>query len=92
MLAGYLVSLRPLGSVPTAGLLSCSVKFTAYFAAVRIRADRAVIRDEWIERPFALPYKSMSRPWSDSTLGTDPRDGRYLRVVSTLYGLPRKRK
>ena len=33
------------------------MKVTAYFAAVRIRPDRAVIRDEWIERAIATPLR-----------------------------------
>ena len=33
------------------------MKVTAYFAAVRLRADRAVIRDEWIERAIRTPLR-----------------------------------
>jgi hypothetical protein len=33
------------------------VKSTAYFGAVRHRADRAVIRDEWIARAIANPVQ-----------------------------------
>lgn len=31
------------------------VKVTAYFEAIRTRADRAVIQDEWIDRAIRLP-------------------------------------
>ena len=33
------------------------MKVTAYFAAVRLRADRALIRDEWIERAIRTPLR-----------------------------------
>lgn len=33
------------------------MKFTAYFEAVRLRADRAVIREEWIERAVRAPVR-----------------------------------
>jgi len=33
------------------------VKVTAYFAAVRVRPDRAAIRDEWIERAISTPVR-----------------------------------
>lgn len=33
------------------------VKSTAYFAELRQRADRPVIRDEWIERAIRIPVR-----------------------------------
>ena len=59
------------------------MKVTAYFAAVRTRADRAVIRDEWIERAIATPLRE--RVQADGRIrrwGQVPEMGnRYLRVV-----------
>ncbi len=59
------------------------MKVTAYFEAVRQRADRIVIRDEWIERVVASPVREeiqadgRVRRW-----GPIPEMGdRYLRVV-----------
>lgn len=33
------------------------MKFTRYFEAIRQRPDRAVIREEWIERAVRAPYR-----------------------------------
>lgn len=59
------------------------MKVTAYFATVRLRADRALIRDEWIERTIAAPIREQVqadgriRRWKQI-----PEHGdRYLRVV-----------
>jgi hypothetical protein len=59
------------------------VKCTRYFEALRMRPDRASIRDEWIERAIEAPVKEMVQ--------TDGRirrwalisefENRYLRVV-----------
>jgi len=35
------------------------VKFTRYFEAVRRRADRAIIREEWIERAIRSPFRDV---------------------------------
>jgi hypothetical protein len=59
------------------------VKVTAYFAAVRIRPDRAVIRDVWIERAIATPLRERVqgdgriRRW----IRVQEMENRYLRVV-----------
>jgi hypothetical protein len=59
------------------------VKSTAYFAAVRQRADRAVIRDEWIESAIRTPVREhvqsdgRIRRWAQ----IPEMEGRYLRVV-----------
>jgi hypothetical protein len=59
------------------------VKVAAYFAAVRIRPDRAVIRDEWIERAIATPLREhvqvdgRIRRW----IQVPEMENRYLRVV-----------
>jgi len=59
------------------------VKVTAYFAAVRLRADRAVIRDEWIERAIRTPLREhvqadgRIRRWVQIA----EIENRYLRVV-----------
>jgi len=35
------------------------VKFTKYFEFIRQRPDRAIIRDEWIERVIKNPVKEI---------------------------------
>ena len=59
------------------------MKVTAYFAAVRTRADRAVIRDEWIERAIATPLRE--RVQADGRIRrwvqVPEMGNRYLRVV-----------
>jgi hypothetical protein len=56
---------------------------TAYFAAMRVRPDRAVIRDEWIARAVNRPVREhlqvdgRIRCWAQ----IPEADGRYLRVV-----------
>jgi hypothetical protein len=64
------------------------VKTTRYFEALRNRPDRAVIRDEWIERAIRSPVKE--------TVQTDGRirrwvqipeaENRFLRVVLLADG------
>ncbi len=59
------------------------MKVTAYFAAVRVRPDRAVIRDEWIERAIATPLREYVqadgriRRW----IQVPEMETRFLRVV-----------
>jgi hypothetical protein len=59
------------------------VKAAAYFEAIRTRADRAVIREEWIERAMREPIREhvqadgRIRRWTQVT----EMDSRYLRVV-----------
>jgi hypothetical protein len=59
------------------------VKSTAYFAAVRQRADRAAIREEWIERAIRAPAREhlqadgRIRRW----VQIPEMEGRYLPVV-----------
>ena len=59
------------------------VKTTEYFRAVRIRPDRAMIQDEWIERAVASPESEQIQ--EDGRIRRWVRiaeaDGRYLRVV-----------
>ena len=64
------------------------MKVTAYFATVRLRADRALIRDEWIERTMVAPAREhvladgRIRRWKQI-----PEHGdRYLRVVLLADG------
>lgn len=58
-------------------------KSTQYFLAMRARADRAQIRDEWIEAVIARPDRTETqddgriRKWAR----IDAAGGRYLRVV-----------
>ena len=59
------------------------VKVTAYFAAMRQRPDRAIIRDEWILRAVARPIREYIqadgriRRWTP----VPEMGNRYLRVV-----------
>ncbi|NCT67874.1 MAG: hypothetical protein GXC76_09535 [Rhodanobacteraceae bacterium] len=59
------------------------MKTTRYFLATRIRPDRAMIRDEWIERAIRSPVREhvqadgRIRRWAS----IDEAEGRYLRVV-----------
>jgi len=64
------------------------MKTTLYFEALRSRADRAAIRDEWIERAIRSPVKEVIqadgriRRWA-----LVPEAGnRYLRVVLLADG------
>ena len=59
------------------------MKVTAYFAAMRSRPDRAVIREDWIARVVAAPVREhvqsdgRIRRWAS----IPEADGRFLRVV-----------
>jgi len=59
------------------------VKFTKYFEFIRRRPDRAIIRDEWIERVMNNPVKETVqkdgriRRWAP----IEEMENRYLRVV-----------
>jgi hypothetical protein len=59
------------------------VKTTKYFQAIRIRPDRAIIKDEWIQQAIESPEEEQVqadgriRRWAR----IDQMGGRYLRVV-----------
>jgi hypothetical protein len=59
------------------------MKFTRYFEALRSRPDRAIIREEWIERAIRSPLKETVqadgriRRW----VQVAEMENRYLRVV-----------
>jgi hypothetical protein len=59
------------------------VKVTSYFEAVRKRPDRALIRDEWIERAISAPIREVVqkdgriRCW----VQVPEMEYRYLRVI-----------
>jgi hypothetical protein len=59
------------------------VKATSYFEAVRKRPDRALIRDEWIERAISAPIREVVqkdgriRFW----VQVPEMENRYLRVI-----------
>ena len=59
------------------------VKFTRYFLAMRLRADRAVVTDDWIQRVIENPVKEVIqkdgriRRWAP----IGEMDGRYLKVI-----------
>ena len=60
-----------------------AVKFTQYFHAMRLRPDRAFIREEWIQRAVASPVREVLqqdgriRRWAPIA----EMDGRFLRVI-----------
>ena len=64
------------------------MKTTRYFEALRSRADRASIRDEWIERAIGSPLRESRqadgriRRWAQIA----EADNRYLRVVLLADG------
>ena len=59
------------------------MKTTLYFDALRTRADRAAIKDEWIERAIRAPIKEYVQ--ADGRIRRWARvpeaENRYLRVV-----------
>jgi hypothetical protein len=61
----------------------CGMKTTAYFDVIRQRPDRAIIKDEWIERVVASPLREFVqadgriRCWAP----IPEMDNRYLRVI-----------
>jgi hypothetical protein len=64
------------------------MKITAHFAAIRARADRATIRNEWIEAAIRSPLRETIqadgriRRWTRVSEAGD----RYLRVVLLADG------
>jgi hypothetical protein len=64
------------------------VKTTRYFEALRLRADRAAIRDEWIERTIRFPLRESVQ--ADGRIRRWARipeaENRYLRVVLLADG------
>ncbi len=59
------------------------MKTTAYFEAMRTRADRAVITDEWVQRAINTPIRELRqadgriRRW----VQVPEMENRYLRVI-----------
>ena len=59
------------------------MKVTSYFEAVRKRPDRALIRNEWIERAISSPIREVVqkdgriRRW----VQVPEMENRYLRVI-----------
>jgi hypothetical protein len=64
------------------------MKTTAYFDHIRQRADRSVIKDEWIERVIASPVREAIQ--ADGRIRRWARipemDNRYLRVILLADG------
>ena len=64
------------------------MKTTRYFEVMRLRPDRAEIRDEWIERAIRAPIREMIqadariRRWVE----IPEAEGRFLRVVLLADG------
>ena len=64
------------------------MKTTAYFEAIRQRPDRAVIRNEWIQRAVESPIREVVqadgriRRWS----AIPESEGKFLRVVLLADG------
>ena len=59
------------------------MKVTAYFNFFRNRPDRAIIKDEWIERTINFPDAEMVQQDGRIRRGAkiDEMGGRYLRVI-----------
>ena len=59
------------------------MKTTQYFDSIRIRPDRAVIRDEWLQRAISAPIREVVqedgriRRW----VAIPEMENRYLRVI-----------
>lgn len=59
------------------------MKTTRYFQSIRLRPDRAIINDDWIQRVIERPEREhiqldgRIRRW----VRIDEMEGRYLRVV-----------
>ena len=59
------------------------MKTTQYFDSIRARPDRAVIRDEWLERAISAPIREVVqedgriRRWAH----IPEMENRYLRVI-----------
>jgi len=59
------------------------MKFTKYFLAIRQRSDRAMIKEEWIQRVMDHPVREIVqldgrvRRWGSIA----EMEGRYLRVI-----------
>jgi hypothetical protein len=59
------------------------MKTTQYFDSIRTRPDRAVIRDEWLERAISAPIREVVqedgriRRWAS----IPEMENRYLRVI-----------
>jgi hypothetical protein len=72
-----------------AGQYAVSVKTTAYFEAVRMRPDRRVIEDAWIERAIEVPIRQVTqqdgriRRW----VQVPEMENRYLRVILLADGI-----
>lgn len=64
------------------------MKTTAYFEAMRTRPDRALIRDEWVERARDSPLREhiqadgRTRRW----VQVPEAGGRFLRVILLADG------
>ena len=59
------------------------MKVTRYFEAIRTRPDRAVIRDEWIERAIHTPLREAIQADGRIKRWTQvpEMENRYLRIV-----------
>jgi len=59
------------------------LKYTQYFLQIRLRSDRAIITDEWIQYVIDNPVKEIIqadgriRRWAP----IDAMDGKFLRVI-----------
>jgi hypothetical protein len=64
------------------------VKTTAYFDAIRLRPDRSIIEEEWIERAIRTPLREdlqadgRIRRWAR----VPEMENRYLRVILLADG------
>jgi hypothetical protein len=64
------------------------VKSTAYFEVIRSRPDRAIIKDDWIQRVIDDPEREQIqadgriRRWAP----IEEMEGRYLRAILLPHG------
>ena len=65
------------------------MKMTTYFVAMRVRPDRAAIRDDWIAQVVAAPVREQVqadgriRRWAS----IPEAEGRFLRVILLPDGM-----
>ncbi|MEJ7670832.1 MAG: hypothetical protein WKH97_19360 [Casimicrobiaceae bacterium] len=59
------------------------MKVTRYFSAVLVRSDRAIIREEWINRAVQSPIREVIQPDGRIRRWTQvpEMENRFLRVV-----------
>ena len=59
------------------------MKFTDYYKSIRVRPDRRMIKDEWIQRVIKNPDREEIQPDGRIRIWAtiEEMEGRYLRIV-----------